>query len=218
MPSMTEELSRIAMGIAAARRQRADEGRERREAARQRHDAVAADVQQMMFARHAMAGAQRIGLMAEQQVRHHEVAATLHGLSAARTAMASQQDKQLAAVRRARRSELNRLAVGFRRERRDAQRDFGKLTLAARGRRADFMNELTSEVAALRDGFAAAQQERSGARRMMVRDCETMLAAYAQDRLNAGAAWRGAPAQRSPGRRHHGQHGHAASRAVEGSR
>lgn len=64
----------------------------------------------------------------------------------------------------------------------------------ARAAAAEFMQRLTSGVAAMRAGFAAAQQERASACRDASSAVHAELAGYAEDRHGAGAAFGGARA------------------------
>lgn len=99
MPNMTEDLGRIAQGIAASRRQRAAAGRERRADVHDRHQEVAAQLRRLRQARGAMARALRRELMAGPQARRKELQQLMHGFRRDRESWRQQHDAIMAAER-----------------------------------------------------------------------------------------------------------------------
>jgi hypothetical protein len=77
MPSMTEELGRIAGGIAAGRRDRREAAVERRREAGSRHRAVGQELHEIRRARQKMSREQRRGAAAGKHKRESEVAVLL---------------------------------------------------------------------------------------------------------------------------------------------
>ncbi len=155
MPSTTEDLGRLALGIAARRRGRMEASVERQREVGSRHRAVVDQLRELRTTRTTMS-----------RVRH----------------------KDAAAGRCERRSGVERLLRQFHRNR-------DKTAAAARVQAASFMRDLTGRVAALRDAFSASQRARAKSRHDLAKALQERLAGYRQDRHDAGAAWRGAPAR-----------------------
>src|SRR6266852_8581288 len=94
MPSMTEDLGRLACGIAASRRERMEANVERHREAGSRHRAVGDRLHQMKTMREAMSGEQRKDLAAGRRERATEVEVLLRQFH--------RHQRELAAAERAR--------------------------------------------------------------------------------------------------------------------
>jgi len=129
--------------------------------------------------------------------RRRGVRSQLDGLHAARDRASREWLQSAAAARKGRHNDVKALMAQFGRERAARRQHAVEVATAQREKAAAFMRDLTSGVAALRDGFGAAQQSRARDGRALAEAVHARLAVYGQDRVAAVAAWAGHPAKRT---------------------
>lgn len=155
---------------------------------------------------------QRVELMAAVRKTNAErpapVRAQLEAMRESRGRASRDERRTAAAHCRDRHSEMTSLLAQFGRQRAVTRQHALELAAAQREKAAAFMRDLTSGVAALRDGFSAGQQSRARDGRALAAAVQSRLAKYGQERRAAIAAWYSHVGSRMPlaGRR---QSGHA---------
>lgn len=117
------------------------------------------------------------------RARFGEVRSLLAGLKTSRRRASREYLKEASAAMREREAEVSALLTRFFHERVALRRHRQKLATELRHKAAAFMRDLTSGVAALRDGFAKEGRDRAAAIR-------GRLVAYAFHRREAIATWR----------------------------
>jgi hypothetical protein len=118
--------------------------------------------------------------------RHGEVCSLLKGLKASRGKATRVYQRDAIAINSRRRGEVKALLTQFGREMVARRKHRQELSMAQLEKAAGFMRDLTSGVAALRDRFVKDDRDRAAA-------IHGRLAAYALDRREAVAIWRGSP-------------------------
>lgn len=230
MAKVAEGIARVAGGIATGRRRRSELASEIKALTRSRHNDVrslltnmktsrgqasraqAAEMRKVTRARHGevkslltslKTSRRKAGLEQAAEAkkvaskRHGDVCASLDGLKASRVRADREYRKEATVVIGARRDEVKTLLGRFSRELSARRRRRLELLPAQRQKAAAFMRDLTNGVAGLLGEFARNDRDRATS----VRE---RLAAYALDRSDAVAIWRGKPrpSEHEAGARH----------------
>lgn len=175
MAKLADGMARVADGIVAGRGQRVEFATEIKNATRRRRGDVRSQLDGLKASRVRAGRELAIELRKKTSVRHEDVIGFLKRTRATRGRMAHEQRTEAAAATDQRRKETKALLGRFGQEL-AASQQHRQASAAA------FMQELTSNVAALLDGFDRGDRERA----TVVRE---RLGAYALDRRDALAAW-----------------------------
>ncbi len=184
MAKVAEGIARVADGIVTGRRQRSELAVEIRNAARSRRGEVRSLLESLKASRGRASRELATEITKVTRTRHGEVVSFLAAAQASRGSASQAYRREAVVVTSGRRREIKALLTQFGRElsaRRQRRLEFAA---AQHDKAAAFMRDLTSGVAALRDGFAKENRDRAAAIR-------ERLGAYALDRRNAVAAWGG---------------------------
>lgn len=184
MAKVAEGTARVAAEISTARRQRSELAAEIKGETRRRYNDVRSLLDSLRAARVRATREHALEAKKITKARHEEVHSLVKGLKAARGRAGHEYQRDAVATIGKRRGEVRVLLTRFRRELVVFRQHRRELSVAQRERAAAFMRGLTSGVASLCDGFAKEGRDRAAAVR-------GRLAAYALDRRNAVAIWRG---------------------------
>jgi len=175
-------MAKVAEGM--GRRQRSELAVEIKELTARRRGEVRSLLDGLRVSRGRATREQAVEAKKVVMARHGEVSSMLKDLKASRGRAMREHQRQANALNSRRRGEVKALLTRFGREMVVRRQHRQELSVAQREKAAAFMRELTSSVAALCDGFAKEGRDRAATIR-------GRLAAYALDRSNAVAAWRG---------------------------
>lgn len=184
MAKMAEDMAKMASGIAMGRSQRSELAVEIKGLTRRRRSEVRSLLDSLRASRGRASREQATEIKKATRTRHGEVLSFLAGEQASRGRASREYRREAIAVTSGRRSEVKVLLTQFGREQIARRQHRQELAAAQRDKAAAFMRDMTSGVAALRDGFAKKDRDRAAAIR-------ERLGAYALDRRNAVAAWGG---------------------------
>jgi hypothetical protein len=184
MAKVAEGMARVASGIAMGRRQRSELAVEIKGLTRRRRGEVSSMLDSLRASRGRATREQAVEAKKVVMVRHGEVCSMLKDLKASRGKAMRENQREATALNSRRRSEVKALLTRFGREQ-VARHKHRQETATA------FMRGLTSGVAALLDGFDKESRDRAKESRDCAVAVRGRLAAYALDRCNAVAAWRG---------------------------
>ncbi|MGO9773098.1 MAG: hypothetical protein ACLPSW_26835 [Roseiarcus sp.] len=163
MAKVAEGVARIAAGIVIGRRQRSELAAEIKAATRNRHSEVRSLLVSLKTSRGKASREQATEAKRAMKARHGEVHSLLQGLKASRVKAGREYRREAKAVNSMRKTEVGVLLAPFSRERVARRRRRQELATAQRHKAAAFMRDLTSGVAALRDGFAKDNRDRAAA-------------------------------------------------------
>lgn len=184
MARVAEGMARVASGIAMGRRQRSELAAEIKGLARRRRSEVNSLLESLRASRGRATRDLALEAKKVAKVRHDEIHSMLKGLKASRGRAGREYQREALGTGSKRRGEVKALLARFRREMVVHRQHRRELSMEQREKAAAFMRGLTSGVASMRDGFAKEGRDRAA----MIRG---RLAAYALDRHNAVAVWRG---------------------------
>ncbi|MGJ0535621.1 hypothetical protein [Methylocystis sp.] len=188
MATVAEGLARVTDGITSGRQQRKTLAIEIKNATRNRRSEVRSLLQRFNASRVSASREHAAELKQATRARRGEVRSLMQGLKTARDRATREYRREAIVVINGRRSEVKALMGQFRRVRVARRQRFQELAVAQRDKAAVFMRDLTNSVAALLDNFAKDGRDRAAAIR-------ERLAAYASDRREAVAIWRGSRRQ-----------------------
>lgn len=189
MAKVAEGMARVADGIAKGRQQRSELAVEIKNATRNRRSEVRSLLAGLNASRGRSSREQATEIQKATRTRHRDVLSFLAGAQASRARASREHRSEAIAMNNGRRNEVKALLTQFGRERIARRQHRLALAVAQRGKAAAFMRDLTSGVAALRDGFAKEGRDRAAAIR-------ENLGAYALDRRNGLIAWMGVVRQK----------------------
>lgn len=188
MATVAEGFARVTDGITSGRQQRNKLAIEIKNATRNRRSEVRSLLQRMNASRVRASREHAAEVKQATRARRGEVQSLMQGLKTARGRAIREYRREAIVVSNGRRSEVKALMAQFRRVRVARRQHFQELAVAQRDKAAAFMRDLTNSVAALLDNFAKDGRDRAAAIR-------ERLAAYALDRHEAVAIWRGSRRQ-----------------------
>ncbi len=183
MAKVAEGMARAVGGIATGPRRRSELAIELKAAAKSGRSEVRALLANLKGSRGRASREQATETKKATRARHGEVRSLLGSLRTSRRRASREYLKEAGATNSARIAEVSALLKRFFHERVVRRRDRQKLAIALRDKAAAFMRDLTSGVAALRDGFAKESRDRAA-------DIRGRLVAYAFHRREAIALWR----------------------------
>lgn len=182
MAKVAESVAR-AGGVATARRRRSELAIQINAATKSRRNEVQSLLTSLKGSRERAGREQSAEMRKATRARHGDIRTLLANLKTSRRSASREYQREANATNNAREAEVSAVLTQFSHERAARQRLRLGLAAALRRKAAAFMRDLTSGVAALRDGFAKEGRDRAVGIR-------GRLLAYGHSRRAAIAVWR----------------------------